>query len=419
MTDSAHTTPRPASLAYLVSQYPMLSMIFIIREVMQLRAMGFHIDVASINDADRSPKGLTADELSEAQRTHYVLAQGAVKALASHLLVFLSAPSAYARGLALAWRLGPWDLKRVFKNIVYFTEALMVGRWMKQIGQTHLHVHLGSQAATVGLFAREVFGVGYSITVHGPDEFYDAPGQYLTQKVMAADFIVCISHFARSQLMKLSPYEHWHKLHVSRLGVDPAVFAPRQAQRDPGQAFEVLCVGRLTPAKGQHLLVDAAKRLLDQGRRIHLRVVGAGTDAESLQAHVRVSGLQSHVTFEGAVNQDRIRDLYARADCFCIPSFAEGIPVVLMEAMAMGIPCVSTHITGIPELIRHGETGLLAAPSDVKGLAENIALLMDQPELVQRMATQARAKVMADYDLARNVDSLAGIFTANVGRTGR
>jgi len=415
MTSPSQAPPRSVSVAYLVSQYPMLSMIFIIREVLQLRAMGFHIDVASINDADRAPKGLTADELSEAQKTHYVLSQGVMHALVSHLAVLLTSPGAYARGLSMAWRLGPWDLKRVFKNLVYLTEALMVGRWMKRVQQQHLHVHLGSQAATVGMFVKQVFGVGYSITVHGPDEFYDAPGQYLAQKIAAADFIVCISHFARSQLMKLSPYEHWHKLHVSRLGVDPAVFAPRTAaERDRSRPFEVLCVGRLTPAKGQHLLVDAAKRLLDQGRSVHLRIVGAGADADSLQAQVKALGIGPHVTFEGAVNQDRIRDLYALADCFCIPSFAEGIPVVLMEAMAMRIPCVTTHITGIPELIRHEESGLLTAPSDVAGLADNIALLMDRPDLAHDMGVHARAKVVADYDLARNVESLAEIFKSSI-----
>lgn len=416
------TTPSPLlasaspSMAYLVSQYPMLSMIFIIREVLQLRRLGFNIDVASINDADRAPKGLTSDELSEAQKTHYVLAQGAVTALLSHLLVLVQAPRSYARGLTLAWRLGAWDARRLFKNMIYLTEALMVGRWMARIGQRHLHVHLGSQAATVGLFAKHVFGVGYSITVHGPDEFYDAPGQYLTQKVEAADFIVCISHFAKSQLMKLSPYEHWAKLHVSRLGVDPAVFAPRTARPRAERPFEVLCVGRLTPAKGQHLLVDAVKRLIDQGRQVHLRVVGAGPDAASLQAQVSRLQLSANVTFEGAVNQDRIRDLYALADCFCIPSFAEGIPVVLMEAMAMGIPCVTTHITGIPELIRHDQTGLLSAPSDVVGLADNILRLMDDPALGQRMSVLARAKVEADYDLAKNVATLADLFRQQLQR---
>jgi glycosyltransferase involved in cell wall biosynthesis len=401
---------RPVSLAYLLSQYPMLSMIFVNREVLQLRAMGFQINVASINHADRRTEELTADELSEAQQTHYVLSEGATGALIAHVAALLTLPGTYLRGWRMVFHLGQFDLRRLFMNGIYFTEALMVGRWMKRVGQHHLHVHLAAQAATVGLYVKRVFGFGYSITVHGPDEFYDARGQYLTEKIVAADFIICISHFARSQLMKLSPYEYWGKLHVSRLGVNPSVFSPRVTPRDSNLLFEIICVGRLTPAKGQHVLIDAVKLLTDAGRHVRLRVVGGGVDGDSLKRHVRQLGLTEIVVFEGAVNQDRIHALFAQANCLCLPSFAEGIPVVLMEAMSMGIPCVTTHITGIPELIRHGESGLLVAPSDVRGLAENLALLMDDPGLAQRIATAGRAKVLADYDLTRNVSTLGALL---------
>jgi glycosyltransferase involved in cell wall biosynthesis len=401
---------RPVAVAYLLSQYPMLSMIFVIREVLQLRGLGFQIDVASINTPDRPNRELTADESGEAARTHYILAQGAAGALAAHAAALFSRPAGYLRGWAEVLRLGRLDLHRLGMLAAYLTEALMVGRWMRRIGRNHLHVHLGSQAATVGLLAKRVFGFGFSMTVHGPDEFYDVRGQFLSEKIVAADFIFCISHFARSQLMKLSPYGCWEKLHVSRLGVDPDVFAPRAPGRDAGAPFEVLCVGRLTPAKGQHVLIDAMKLLKDQGRAVRLRIVGEGPDGTSLRAQAGRLNLGDTITFEGAVNQDRIRVFYSQADCFCLPSFAEGIPVVLMEAMAMGIPCVTTHITGIPELITHRETGLLTAPADVTGLAANIAALMDEPDLAVRISGAGRAKVVADYDLARNTQVLAALF---------
>jgi colanic acid/amylovoran biosynthesis glycosyltransferase len=289
----------------------------------------------------------------------------------------------------------------------------MVGVWMEQRGQRHVHAHLGQQAATVGMYVRHVFGFGFSITVHGPDEFYDAQGQYLEQKVAAVDFICCISFYARSQLMKFSPYAHWSKLLVSRLGVDPSLFLPRPA-RPASEIFEVLCVGRLVPAKGQHVLIDAIERLAQQGRRVRLRVVGPGPDSLSLQesaARLRDPGM---VIFEGAVNQDRIRSFYATADVFCLPSFAEGIPVVLMEAMAMEIPCVSTHITGIMELIRNEVDGLLVAPSDLEGLTCALARLMDDPSLRERLGKSGRERVMEHYHLQRNVEKLAAIFIERV-----
>ena len=405
---------KPPSLAYLVSQYPMLSMIFIIREVVQLRERGFHIDVASINAADRSTEGLTEVEARESALTWYVKPQGAKGALSAHWRTLRGNAAGYLRGLRLVGELGKFDLRDLFYNLMYFTEALMVGVWMGERGQRHLHAHLGAQAATVAMYVKEVFGFGFSVTVHGPDEFYDAPGQYLTRKVESADFIVCISNFARSQLMKLSEYEHWSKLEVSRLGVDPDVFLPRPFEENP-DVFEIICVGRLCPAKGQHILVDAIDRLLQQGRKLRLRIVGDGPDRASLERHVHRLDRKRDIIFEGAVNQDRIRDLYSRAHIFSMPSFAEGIPVVLMESMAMEIPCVTTRITGIPELIRDGEDGLLVAPSSVEELADALARVMDDTELRRRLGENGRKRVVEHYNLARNVARLGDIFEQRLG----
>jgi colanic acid/amylovoran biosynthesis glycosyltransferase len=413
--DALATRVQTRSIAYLNAQYPMLSMIFVIREVLQLKRLGFRIDVASINGSDRPPDGLTEDERRESALTYYVKAHGVVGAVSAHLRTLTASPGGWWQGVKLLRRLGGSDLKRLVMHAAYFTEAVMVGQWMKRVGHTHVHAHLGSLPATVGLYVKQVFPIGFSITVHGPDEFYDAHdhGQALAAKVAAADFVVCISDFARSQLMKLSPHEHWHKLVVSRLGIDPAVFAPRP---DPGskQRFEVIAVGRLTPAKGQHILLDAVAALKREGRELTLRIVGSGVDEASLKQHAQALQLGDSVVFEGAVNQDRIRSLYARAHCFSLPSFAEGIPVVLMEAMAMEIPCVTTHITGIPELITNGVDGLLVPPSNVQALAEAIARLMDDEPLRIAMGRAARAQVQARYDLARNVDTLAQVFAERV-----
>lgn len=406
---SDQTTPKAPSLAYVVSQYPMLSMIFIIREVLQLRARGFNIDVASINAADRGTKGLTLDEANESALTYYVKPEGILGALRAHGKTLRENTAGYFKGFTLVFSLGGTDLRQIFYNLMYFTEALMVGAWMKQKDQQHLHAHLGAQSATVAMYVKKIFGFGFSITVHGPDEFYDAPGQYLTKKIEAADFIICISNFARSQLMKLSPYEHWHKLEVSRLGVDPEVFSPRPFEEQP-ETFDVICVGRLASAKGQHILVDAVASLINKGRQVRLRIVGDGPDRSSLEQQVRTLNLTESIIFEGAVNQDRIRDLYSRAHLFSIPSFAEGVPVVLMEAMAMEIPCVTTRITGIPELIRDGIDGLLVAPSSTDELADAIGTLIDNPDLRRTLGQNGRQRVIENYHLSDNVEKLGEIF---------
>ena len=401
------------SLAYLVSTYPTLSMIFVLREVLALRALGLRIETASINPPDRTADQLTDDEAAEAARTYCVKNHGFTGAITAHSLAFLRNFSGYWRGFRLVLRLGGLDLKRLFFNLMYFTEALMVGRWMRWQRLTHLHCHLAQQAATVGMYVRSVFGYGFSMTLHGPDEFYDAKGQFLTQKIAAADFIICISNYARSQLMMLSPPSHWDKFIVSRLGVDPQLFSPQLRKADP-EIFDILCVGRLTPAKGQHILIDAVERLTQQGRRVRLRLLGTGPEIDSLRKQTALNRIVDSVVFEGAMNQDRIRSFYAVADLFCLPSFAEGLPVVLMEAMAMGIPCVSTQITGIPELIRNGTDGLLVAPSDLDALVEALAKLMDDAALRERFSRSGRKRILQHYDLHRNVKELAGHFAERV-----
>jgi glycosyltransferase involved in cell wall biosynthesis len=408
-SDRAGAQPTRA-LAYLVSTYPTLSMTFVLREVLALRELGFRIETASINPPDRPIEELTALEAAEARSTYCVKQHGLSGATVAKLQTVFGNFGGYWRGVGLAFRLAGLDLPRLFLNLMYFIEALMVGQWMKRKGLRHLHVHLASQAASVGLFVRTVFGFGYSLTVHGPDEFYDAGRQMLARKIAAADFLCCISSFARSQLMKLSTYEHWSKFVVSPLGVDPEIFVPRRERTAP-ERFEILCVGRLTPAKGQHILIDAVERLTQEGRQVRLRLVGNGPDETSLREHAARSAARECVIFEGAINQDRIRDFYAKADVFCLPSFAEGLPVVLMEAMAMEVPCVTTHITGVPELIRDGVDGLLVAPSDTDALVKALASLMDDAELRQRIAKSGRARVVEHYDLRRNVERLGRIFT--------
>lgn len=401
-------------MAYLVSRYPAVSHTFILREVRHLRALGFEIHVASINSPDRDDTGLTAEERDEKSTTYYVKAHGAAGAGVAHLATLSSRPIAYFRGLLYALGLGGWDLKGLLYGLLYFIEAVMIGRWMKGKSLSHLHVHFATPASNVALIASRVFPITFSITVHGPDEFYDVSQYRLPQKITSASFICCIGAYARSQLMKLSPATEWSKFEISPLGVDSSAFAPRPFREKP-EIFELICVGRLTPAKGQHILIAAIARLLEEGRNVRLRLVGDGPDRKSLEKMVDELRLRDHVIFEGAVNQDRIRSLYSQADLFVLASFAEGIPVVLMEAMAMEIPCVTTFITGIPELIRDGVDGVLIQPSDEIELARAIGRLADDALLRRGIGEQGRRRVREKYDLAQNTARLASIFERRLG----
>lgn len=401
-------------LAYLVSRYPAISHTFILREVLALREAGFEIAVASINDPDRPDAGLTGQERAEAASTYYVKRHGVAGAAGALLATLATRPDGFLRGLAAALRLGGSDPRSIAKHLAYFVEALMVGRFVTRGGFSHLHVHFMTPASAVGLLASKVFPITFSMTAHGPDELYDVTAYRLKEKLEASRFVCTIGRYCRSQLMRLTEPRHWEKYEVTPLGVDLEAFSPRPFREAP-DPFEVICVGRLVPAKGQHVLLAAVAGLVSRGRKVLLRFVGDGPDRASLEEEARARGLGPAVVFEGSVNQDRIRALYATADAFALASFAEGIPVVLMEAMAMEIPCVTTFITGIPELIRDGVDGLLVAPSDEEALAGALARLMDEPALRRSLGPAGRRRVAERYDLPKNVAGLANVFRKRLG----
>lgn len=405
----ASTGTTDVAIGYLVSRYPAASHTFILREVERLGALGLRIETASINRPDRADAQLTAAERRARAQTFYVKAAGPLGAWRAHWATLRRRPGGYLRGLALALRLGGSDLRQLLFGWFYFIEAVLVGDWLTQRGLAHLHVHFATPAATVGLLTKRVFGTGLSLTVHGPDEFYDVTRYRLREKIAGADFICCISHYCRSQLMQLAPATQWPRLKLAPLGVDAQQFAPRPFRPHPAP-FQILCVGRLVAAKGQQVLLAALAELLQAGRDVHLCLVGDGPERAALQAQVATLGLGARVTFAGVVNQDGIRAYYAAADLFALASFAEGLPVVLMEAMAMEIPCVTTWITGHPELIRDGQDGLLVAPGDSAALAAAIARLIDDPPRRQALGAAARRRVMAGFDLDANTERLAAIF---------
>jgi colanic acid/amylovoran biosynthesis glycosyltransferase len=404
---------KTSKIAYLNSEYPYFSQSFILREIQKLRAMGFDIRVVSINLPARAYDEMSLEEQGEVGKTYYVKGAGVFGIAKAHLTTFIMNPVAYLRGLFYSLRLTGADLRKLVPMLAYFIEAVVVGRWMKSEELSHLHVHLANPGCTVGMITSRIYPIEFSFTAHGPDEFYDAPGYRLEEKVARAAFVVCIGFFARSQLMLLSDPHNWDKLEVAPLGVDPDVFTPRPS-RPTNDAFEILCVGRLVPAKGQHVLVAAVDRLVKSGRNVRLRLVGGGPDRESLEREVSKRYLGEHVVFEGIINQDQIRELFYKADVFALPSFAEGIPVALMEAMAMGIPCITTFVAGISELIRDGVDGILVAPSDQEGLVHAIERLIDNPELVREFARAGRERVIDKYNLDRNVARLATVFRKRI-----
>jgi glycosyltransferase involved in cell wall biosynthesis len=308
-----------------------------------------------------------------------------------------------------------------------------------------VHVHLNGTAPAVALllvhFARgDPDRWTWSMTVHGPSEFYDTPGERLAEKVRAATFVVCISDFCRSQLMGLVEERHWSKLHVVHCGVDHTVFAPVAAEASaagssavdaPGvrssagpasgeavgggeqsaaSPLRVLNVGRLVPVKGHALLIRAIAELRALGVDAALTVIGEGPARAELERLIGELELDTRVTLLGAVGQDEIVAHYRRADVFCMASFAEGVPVVLMEAMAQEIPVLATAIMGIPELVQDGVSGLLVRPGRADLLTRALCRLAQSPDLAAELGRRGRERVVEEFAIERCARQLLDIL---------
>ena len=394
-------------IAYLASEYPAISHTFIFREVQALRGQGFDVKTASIRRTQNAAK-MTQAEKAEAEATFRIKNAPPGLALRAHLGLMLSAPGAYVRMACKAGALALKSPAGAFKALAYFAEAGILLHWLRREGVGHVHVHFANPAATVALIAAAGNTVPFSLSVHGPDVFYNVGPNLLAGKVAAARFVRCISFFCQSQVMRLVPFREWPKFHIVRCGVDLGAYGVR-AEPD-NDIPELLCVGRLVPVKGQHVLLQALGGLRRGGAQFHLTCVGDGPDRTSLEAHCRELGLDDAVTFTGAVGQDAVHAYYDRADVFVLASFAEGLPVVLMEAMAKGIPCVSTRIAAISELIEDAANGFLVHASDVEGLADRLGQLLADRPLRERLGIEARKTVEAAYDLEGNCKRMGELF---------
>lgn len=397
-------------LFYLVGQFPAINHGYLLAEITYLRRFGIEVLVASVSPPDRPFEQLTPAEREEAAQTYYVKSVPVARAALAHLGEFLLHPLRYLRGLIFALRLTRGDPQRMFFHLAYFAEAVLVGRRMRDNAVSHL---LANFSATVALITSHIFPVTMSFTVHGFGELYDPVGTSLAERISGAQFVRSVSRYGRGQLMLSCVRDQWSKLLYFPLGIDATdVPGPLRAMSSPPR---LLCVGRLAPEKGQALLLEAIVALHRDGCPVQLRFAGDGPDRQWLEHRAAELGISSSVDFVGWVDPHRIRDLYGETDLFVLPSLAEGIPIVLMEAMAMQLPCVAPRIAGIPELIEDGVDGLLFALADVNDLTKKIRTLLSSPELCAKIGAKARARVVRDYDIALNTQRFAAALAERVG----
>lgn len=411
----------PSRVGYLLSRYPAISHTFFLKEVVGLRDRGVVVEVASVNPPDRPRIELPQQEATEADRTFYIKPTNLFTGGLEVLLLAIRHPLVVLRGLNTALRLGGWDLKRLAFTIFYLAEALLVGNWMRRRSISHLHVHFGGAVASVGMLTAKAWRIPWSLTLHGPDEFFDQEHFFLRQKIESASFVICISDFCRSQVLRIAPELDDERLETARLGVNCEALCPSTALRTPGQTacgewpismpLKLVCTGRMVPAKGHRILLEALALALKSGTDFSCTLIGDGPERPYLQALAKRLGVADRIRFLGAMAHELTLSEVARADVFVLASFAEGLPVALMEAMALGIPCISTTIAAIPELIHDMESGLIVSPANATALCDAIRRLAHDPELRLQLGRNARAMVETRYNLARNLDLLADVWS--------
>ncbi len=401
-------------IAYLLSEYPTLGHTYLLREVRQLRALGWEIQTVSIRKPAERQSQLSPAEREEWTSTWYVLGSSPLEFLQAHVATVVTRPLRYARGLITAWSFGQFRPRLTLIATAYFIEAVLAGYRLRRAGISHVH---SVYTSTVALILGRIFDVGISMTLHGPAEFVDPEGFHIRDKVQATQFVSAISYFGRSQVMLWSSPSDWPKLEVTPLGIDITGWQPA-AFRERPVPFRVISVGRLAEVKGYPLLLDAVALLLAEGRDLRLTLVGDGPEREALEEQARRLGIAEKIVFAGWKPQDELRELYQNSEVCVLSSFAEGIPVVLMEAMASGVPCVAPRITGIPELIRDGIDGLLVTPSNTEELASAIGKLMDEPPLRRQMANSCRERIADKYELCKNVFHLSEVFKRRIPQNG-
>jgi glycosyltransferase involved in cell wall biosynthesis len=394
---------RPA-VVYIVPWYPAISHTFVLREVQALRRLGRQVATISIHRPRAEDMPAEADR--QAYGTTYFLSPPRIRDhAAAHWQALRTRPGAYVSTLAAALRAGPMEPGVKARGLLYFCEAVVAWWHARRFGARHLHGVFAGPAADAAMLAARLGGAGWtwSLAAHGTDILQISRAS-LAAKIRSARFITVSSDFGRSQLMVLVGREHWPKIGVVHCGLDLAEYdgtPPASAGRDE---LRLITVGRLEREKAHTLLLDAVAGV--RTHRVSLTVIGDGSEMDALLDQAETLGIGDRVRFLGRVGQDEIRDHYARADAFCLSSLGEGIPVVLMEAMAMRMPVIAPRTMGIPELVQDGTSGLMFTPGRPDSLAEAITSLAAGRERWTEMGEAGRARVAEQFEVGACAERL-------------
>ena len=402
------------TIGYFTSIYPRASDSFIRNEVASLRRQGMEVQTIAI----RRPgdEQLVTDELrSAATATHYLLDEGMLGLAFAATMQIVAHPLRFLMAARLLFKSHPAGLRQRVYQLAYLAEAACLARYAKSRGIRHVHNHIGENSATVAMIASEMSTLTYSMTIHGPGIFFHARRWALGAKIARSSFTACITHFCLSQCMIFSPPEMWHKLRVIRCGVGDSFLRAQTAPVPETPRF--VCVGRLCPEKGHLLLLDAIKKIVADGGFIELHLIGDGESREAIETFVSKNGLEPNVILHGWASSEKIREELKQSRALVLPSFAEGLPVVFMEAMALERPVIATRIAGVSELVEDQVNGWLVSAADGDSLREVLEMASEcTSREIQRMGEQGRAAVLLRHDSEYEAQKLGRLIRSSLLR---
>jgi colanic acid/amylovoran biosynthesis glycosyltransferase len=393
-------------VAYLMNTYPVTSATFIRREILALEARGVTIRRFAVRPWDQTL--VDPADRAEQPRTTYLLAPGALRLGLMALAQALVSPRGMIRAVQAAWQMARAAGRgSMVRHVAYLLEAVHLKRAAR--GCTHIHAHYSTNTAAVALLCARLGGPGFSFTAHGPDEFFDMRASSLALKLRECRFAVAITEFARTQLALAGGMAIWPKIAVVRCGVDLLALT-RQPAPAPDAPF--VCVGRLCDAKAQELIVDALAQVCSDYPTARVVLIGDGDTRPRIEAAIARHGLHERIELQGWADNTAVQQALSGARALLLPSFAEGLPIVIMESFALSRPVITTYIAGIPELV-DSECGWLVPAGDVTALARVMAECLEtHPDDLVRMGAVGRARVEIAHDVAANAARLEQLFRA-------
>lgn len=412
MAEDGATPSARRVVAHVVSRFPLISETFILNEILELERLGLRVEVFALLLERSEVRHAEADALAE----RCVYAGGSPRALLAAQLHWLRRrPGAYLRAWWRALRGNAGSPKFLLRAPMAVAAGALFAREAERRGVERLHAHYATHTALAAYVAHLLTGLPYSFTAHAHDIYVERP--MLGEKLRNASFVVAISDYNRRLLEELYGDDARGRVAVVHCGIQPEVFAPRE-QPARGDELRIVCVASLQEYKGHPYLIDACALLRDRGVQFHLRLVGEGEERAAIERQIAELGLGGSVELLGAQPRDRVAALLREADVSVLPSVVtasgkkEGLPVVLMEALAMEVPVVATDISGVPELVVDGSTGLLVPERDAAALADALERVWRDPDAARALAAAGRERVLADFDLHRTAAQLRDLLAA-------